>query len=178
LDGGLPRGSGAELDKLFIALSFWDGWIDARNHEWQYYPGIEESDWPKLAKEIVKALAKDQEITQPTVLAHFDLRDQGKGDRSKMISDGAITLCCVLFLIVSFGLWMVVDSSFEKTLYYVFFIIPNYVCAEWLAGKLFSKRSGLSVSQSGFSIMRIVVGVIFVIVVFGVAYGITALLKH
>jgi hypothetical protein len=77
LDGGLPRGSGAEFDKLFIALIFWDSWIDARNHEWRYYPGVGQSDWPNLAKEIVKALGQDQEITEPTVLAHFDLRNQG-----------------------------------------------------------------------------------------------------
>ena len=76
LDVGLPRERKAEFDKLFIALNFWDGWIDARNHDWQYYKGIRESDWPILANQIVKALAEDREITEPAVLTHFDFRQR------------------------------------------------------------------------------------------------------
>ena len=79
LDGRLPRGTGTEFDKFFIALTSWDCWIDARNHEWQYYPDIARSDWPNLAKEIVKSLSEDKEITEPTVLAYFDLRNVSKG---------------------------------------------------------------------------------------------------
>lgn len=30
-----------------VALEFWDGWVDARNHDWQYYPGIARDDWPR-----------------------------------------------------------------------------------------------------------------------------------
>jgi hypothetical protein len=74
VDGLLPRDQGAEFDKLFIALHFWDGWIDARNHDWRYYKGIEKSDWPILAKGIVAALSEDQEISEPIVLEHFDLK--------------------------------------------------------------------------------------------------------
>ena len=74
LDARLPRGHGSEFDKLFIALNFWDGWIDARNHDWQYYKGIQEGDWPRLARGIVEALSADREISEPIVLAHFDLR--------------------------------------------------------------------------------------------------------
>src|SRR5215208_5029766 len=33
LDANLPRDSGPEFEQLFIALAFWDGWIDARNHD-------------------------------------------------------------------------------------------------------------------------------------------------
>jgi len=33
LDGELPRNAGPEFDKLHVALHFWDGWIDARNHD-------------------------------------------------------------------------------------------------------------------------------------------------
>src|SRR5713226_7708557 len=80
-DGLLPRNQGAEFDKLFIALNFWDGWIDARNHDWRYYKGIEKSDWPTLAKGIVAALSEDQEISKSIVLEHFDLqhRQPSKG---------------------------------------------------------------------------------------------------
>jgi len=74
LDGELPRDHGPEFDKLFIALNFWDGWIDSRNHNWLYYKGIKQSDWPVLAKRIVKSLEADEEISEPMVLGHFDLR--------------------------------------------------------------------------------------------------------
>lgn len=76
LDAGLPRGLGSEFDKLFIALNFWDGWIDARNHDWQYYKGIREADWPQLARQIVAALSEDREISESVVLAHFDLHER------------------------------------------------------------------------------------------------------
>jgi hypothetical protein len=75
VDAELPRDEGPEFDKLFIALDFWDGWIDARNHDWQYYKGIKERDWPRLARTIIKALEADQEITDPLVLSHFDFRN-------------------------------------------------------------------------------------------------------
>ena len=75
LDAGLPRDGGAEFHKLFIALAFWDGWIDARNHDWRYYEGIYESDWPVLAKRIIASVAEEQEITEPVVLRHFDFRE-------------------------------------------------------------------------------------------------------
>ena len=71
LDGELPRDSGTEFDKLFVALSFWDGWIDARNHNWQYYDPIRKEDWPELARKIVRDLEADQEIHDRTVLKRF-----------------------------------------------------------------------------------------------------------
>ena len=60
-----------EFDKLFLARSFWEGWIDARNHDWSYYEHIEEDDWPILAKRIAVALAHDLEISNPQVFAQF-----------------------------------------------------------------------------------------------------------
>src|SRR5215210_571967 len=97
--------------------------------------------------------------------------------RPKFFSDGVTTVCCVMFLGFSMGLWLLVDSTFEKILYYVFLLLPNYICGEWLAGKLLSKTSRLSVSNSGFSIMRIIVGVVAVLSLFGLAFGITMLVK-
>ena len=76
LDGELPREQGPEFDRLFIALNFWDGWIDSRNHNWLYYKGIGQSDWPVLAKRIVRFLEADEEISDPMVLSHFDLRQR------------------------------------------------------------------------------------------------------
>ena len=77
LDFGLPRGEGPEFDrfdKLLIALEFWGGWIDSRNHNWQYYDGIGADDWPRLARKIVADLEADREITDGVVLARFDFR--------------------------------------------------------------------------------------------------------
>ena len=78
VDSDLPRGQGPAFDKLLIALDFWDCWIDARNHNWQYYKGINERDWPMLARTIVKALESDEDITNPLVLSHFDFRNRKK----------------------------------------------------------------------------------------------------
>lgn len=71
LDSQLPRDQGPEFDKLFIAFDFWDGWIDSRNHNWLYYDGINQPDWPVLARSIVKSLEADEEISEPMVLDHF-----------------------------------------------------------------------------------------------------------
>jgi len=72
-DASLPRECGPEFKKLFIALNFWDGWIDARNHEWLYYKGIYQSDWPKLARQIIINLKNNSDISEPIILEHFGL---------------------------------------------------------------------------------------------------------
>jgi hypothetical protein len=74
LDANLPHDGGPEFDRLLIALAFWEGWIDARNHDWLYYDGIGQADWPVLARRMVESLAEDREITEPSILAHFDFR--------------------------------------------------------------------------------------------------------
>jgi hypothetical protein len=73
-DENLPRSGGPEFNKLFVAFNFWDGWIDARNHDWQYYKGITKADWPKLAQIIIEDIKSDREITDNSILYHFDLR--------------------------------------------------------------------------------------------------------
>ncbi len=75
LDRMLPRDEGAEYDKLHIALNFWDGWIDARNHDWQYYEGIAEEDWPRLARILAADLRANREPREERILRRFDLRD-------------------------------------------------------------------------------------------------------
>lgn len=62
------------FDKLKIALEFWAGWIDSRNHDWKFYEGIEASDWPKLARVIVNDLKADRETVDERVTRHFDYR--------------------------------------------------------------------------------------------------------
>jgi hypothetical protein len=67
-----PVGTSPELGKLHIALTFWDGWIDARNNGWPRGP-IATSEWPALAEAVADELAADQEITLPVVLTRFDI---------------------------------------------------------------------------------------------------------
>lgn len=74
MDAELPRNADPRFDKLFLALAFWDCWIDARNHDWQYYPGTEEADWPRLARVIVRDLEQDRDITDSHIVAQFDFR--------------------------------------------------------------------------------------------------------
>lgn len=56
---------------VVIALEFWGGWIDSRNHDWQFYPGIVRDDWPVRAAEIAAALESGDEISDPTLLRLF-----------------------------------------------------------------------------------------------------------
>lgn len=74
-DSGLPRDGGAEFKRLLIAVTFWDGWVDARNHGWLHYEGINEPDWPVLARSIAASLVDDQEITEPLLLRYFDFEE-------------------------------------------------------------------------------------------------------
>ena len=57
-----------------LALNFWDSWADAARHDWQYYPGIAEDDWPRLAATIITALEAGRSITDPVLLKHFAAR--------------------------------------------------------------------------------------------------------
>jgi hypothetical protein len=35
LDAEMPRNRGSDFNKLLTALNFWNGWVDARNHDWK-----------------------------------------------------------------------------------------------------------------------------------------------
>ena len=67
-----PRGTAPELGRLHVALAFWDGWIDARNHGWPAGP-IALDAWPALARGVAADLEGDRDIAAPIVLARFDL---------------------------------------------------------------------------------------------------------
>ena len=67
-----PTGTAPELARLHIALTFWDGWIDARNNGWPRGP-IGVADWPVHARRVADDLEKDSEVSDPLVLSQFDL---------------------------------------------------------------------------------------------------------
>jgi hypothetical protein len=68
----LPRGAAPPLTKLRVALTFWDGWIDARNRGWQPGGNIDKGEWPMLARRIASDLAQDYEISDARVGARFN----------------------------------------------------------------------------------------------------------
>ena len=72
LEHRFPRGTATELGRLHIALTFWDGWVHARNHGWPPGP-IAMNEWPAHARAIADELAADRDITDRTVLTHFNL---------------------------------------------------------------------------------------------------------
>src|ERR687884_707534 len=63
-----PTGTAPELARLHIALTFWDGWIDARNNGWPR-GAIGVSDWPVLARRVADDLQKDNDVPDPPVLS-------------------------------------------------------------------------------------------------------------
>ena len=72
LEHRFPRGTAPELGRLHIALTFWDGWVHARNHGWPPGP-IAIDEWPRLARVVADDLAADRDITDATILTHFNL---------------------------------------------------------------------------------------------------------
>lgn len=58
-----------------VPLTFWDSWLDERNHSFRgFYKEIGKEDWPVLAELIAKSLENDSLISDPRILKAFDLR--------------------------------------------------------------------------------------------------------
>jgi len=72
IEHGFPRGADVALRKLRVAMTFWDGWIDARNHGWQTTRGIQPGEWPELARGVATDLLEGREIASPRVREYFD----------------------------------------------------------------------------------------------------------
>jgi hypothetical protein len=47
-------------ESVGFAFTFWDNWVDASNHEWQYHEPIREHDWPRFAREIAQAVRRGE----------------------------------------------------------------------------------------------------------------------
>ncbi|HSJ62457.1 MAG TPA: hypothetical protein VK922_01005 [Gemmatimonadaceae bacterium] len=72
IEHAFPRGGDAANTALRIALTFWDAWIDARNHGWQVTTGIQPEEWPVLARIIADDLSNERDITDARVRLRFD----------------------------------------------------------------------------------------------------------
>ncbi len=81
-----PEGDDASLIDLRMALTFWDAWIDARNHGWQPTAGIQRGEWAGLARGIAADLTAKRDIADPRVRELFDARSPGRADRVKLLA--------------------------------------------------------------------------------------------
>ena len=81
-----PEGDDASLIDLRMALTFWDAWIDARNHGWQPTAGIQQGEWAALARGIAADLTAKREIADARVRELFDARSPGRADRVKSLA--------------------------------------------------------------------------------------------
>lgn len=54
-----------------MVFSFWDCWLDAKNHDWQYHEPISESDWPRLARVIARSVREFSIPLDPLIRTHF-----------------------------------------------------------------------------------------------------------
>jgi hypothetical protein len=91
---------------------------------------------------------------------------------SNPIPEWLLVGLCILFLTGSFVLWLSLNSTLSKIIYYISFFLPTYACGEYLGSKIFSRAWGLSISEAGFSPLRIFVGVCFVLGFFVLVYGV------
>lgn len=65
-----------QMDRdMCIAHTFWDCWLDQLGHGFaqNFYDGIKEPDWLRLAGEVAGALEANRPIENPLVLKHFDM---------------------------------------------------------------------------------------------------------
>lgn len=81
-----PEGDDASLIDLRMALTFWDAWIDARNHGWQPTVGIQQEEWAALARGIAADLTAKRDIVDARVRELFDARSPGRADRVKLLA--------------------------------------------------------------------------------------------
>ncbi len=73
LASAIPRNQPPRFNKLLVALSFWDAWINACHHDWPTARGVPaKEEWPILAQELIDRLIYDQEIVNGEI-ARFGL---------------------------------------------------------------------------------------------------------
>ena len=77
----IPRNQPPRFNKLLVALSFWDGWIRARNNSWSEVHEIQKDEWPELARSISVFLKDDKDILIGRV-ARFGLKPWRETKRS------------------------------------------------------------------------------------------------
>ena len=102
---------------------------------------------------------------------NIKISGDGKTSPSKdRLSTGLKALACLAFLAFSLLLWQV---SGRRWFVFLLLLLPCYACEEWLSGKIFTEHSRWSTANSGFSILRIIYGVVLALLLIGLIYGLT-----
>lgn len=61
-----------DAPELERAFTFWDWWIDARNHDWRYHEGIARDDWPRLARHVADTVESGAPPSDPVLLRYLE----------------------------------------------------------------------------------------------------------
>ena len=86
VDAQLPRNSGSEFNKLFLAFNFWEGWLDACEHDWFFYEPITESDWPNYADIIISDLENNFDTQNSVLIEKFTIKPPRISILSKILA--------------------------------------------------------------------------------------------
>jgi hypothetical protein len=63
-------------EAVAFAFTFWDNWVDASNHEWQYHEPIREGDWPQFARDVAHAVRQGQLPDNDFLIEQMRLKPQ------------------------------------------------------------------------------------------------------
>ena len=130
---------------------------------------------PQDARAAIEFLADAQESLFMGEQENDRISEGGSAPSGKdKLSTGIKAVACLSFLVLSLVLWLM---SGRKWFVFLLLLLPCYACEEWLSGKIFTERSRWSTSVSGFSILRIIYGVILTLLLFGVIYGLTVIVR-
>jgi len=83
---------------------------------------------------------------------------------------------CLLFLALSFALWMCLQSTTARVAYYVVFLIPNFLAGQYLIDRILKRSSFMSTEAAGFWVSRVLLGALLVCLVFALGYAAWAVL--
>lgn len=61
-------------ESVGFAFTFWDNWVDAYNHDWQYHDPFTEHDWPRFAREIAHAVRLGELPYNEFLIEHIRLK--------------------------------------------------------------------------------------------------------
>jgi hypothetical protein len=80
-----------------------------------------------------------------------------------------LVIGCIIFLIIAFVVWL---ASGRSWLVSGILLIPSWVCGDYLSDKIFSATRGRRISKKGFSVLRVIYGVVVGGLLIGGMYGV------
>ena len=55
-------------DAVAFALTFWDEWLDAANHNWRYHGSMDPGDWLRFARQVAQEVRRGVVPADPELL--------------------------------------------------------------------------------------------------------------